>query len=68
MTVPYCGSKNGNPSDRGHKGRDQGVIEVIGGEGRFSGAKGDGIVTGARPAQLTAGTKLYNDLTINLKK
>jgi hypothetical protein len=52
----------------GNKIDVKGVISVIGGTGRFAGAKGEGVVTGSRPAQLAAGVELYNDITINLKK
>lgn len=52
----------------GTKTNIKGTITVLGGKGRFEGAKGDGTVTGARITPLAAGSDLYNDVTINLKK
>jgi hypothetical protein len=46
----------------------KGTVTVLGGRGRFEGAKGDGTVTGARLTPLAAGAELYNDLVINVKK
>ncbi len=46
----------------------QGTVTVLGGKGRFEGAKGDGTVTGARLAPLASGADLYNDMVINVKK
>jgi hypothetical protein len=46
----------------------KGTVTVLGGKGRFEGAKGDGTITGARLVPLTTGAVLYNDLVINLKK
>jgi hypothetical protein len=45
----------------------KGTVSVIGGEGRFEGAKGDGTVTGTRLTPLVAGADLYLDLVINVK-
>ena len=42
---------------------------VVGGSGRFEGAKGDGtFVGGARLTQLAAGAELWNEFVINVKK
>jgi hypothetical protein len=46
----------------------QAAITVLGGKGRFEGAKGDGTLTGARLAPLSSGADQYNDVVINLKK
>jgi hypothetical protein len=45
-----------------------GTVAVLGGKGRFEGAKGDGTLTGARLTPVTVGADLYNDITINIKK
>jgi hypothetical protein len=45
------------------------TISIIGGKGRFAGAKGDGTFTGARLApQPGVGAQLYGDITLNIKK
>jgi hypothetical protein len=48
----------------------KGTITVIGGKGRFAGAKGDGTFAGSRvqATQSDAGTQLYIDNVINIKK
>jgi hypothetical protein len=46
----------------------EGTITVVGGKGRFEGAKGDGTFTGARLSPLAVGADLYIDSIINLKK
>jgi hypothetical protein len=46
----------------------KGTVTVLGGKGRFEGAKGDGTITGARLVPLATGADLYNDLVINVKK
>jgi hypothetical protein len=44
------------------------AITIIGGKGRFAGAKGDGTLTGARLApQPGVGVQLYGDVTLNIK-
>jgi hypothetical protein len=45
-----------------------GPISVLGGTGRFEGAKGDGTGSGARLTPLAAGAELYLDDVINVKK
>jgi hypothetical protein len=46
----------------------RGTITVVGGKGRFAGAKGDGGYSGARTAPLAAGADLFLDQMINVKK
>ncbi len=46
----------------------RGTITVIGGKGRFAGAKGEGGYTGARTGQLASGADLFLDQMINVKK
>jgi hypothetical protein len=47
----------------------KGTITVIGGKGRFAGAKGDGTFAGERfQPQPGAGAQLYNDFIINVRK
>jgi hypothetical protein len=46
----------------------KGTATVLGGKGRFEGAKGDGTGTGARLTPLAAGADLYNDLVINVRR
>jgi hypothetical protein len=46
----------------------RGTITVIGGKGRFAGAKGDGGYTGARTGPLAASADLFLDQMINVKK
>jgi hypothetical protein len=43
-------------------------VSVLGGKGRFEGAKGDGTSIGARLTPQTVGAELFVDVTINLKK
>jgi hypothetical protein len=45
-----------------------GPISVLGGTGRFGGAKGDGTGSGARLTPLAAGADVYLDMVINVKK
>jgi hypothetical protein len=52
----------------GTKSIFEGTVTVIGGKGRFAGAKGDGTFTGARTVPLAAGADLYFDYVITLKK
>jgi hypothetical protein len=46
----------------------RGTITVIGGKGRFAGAKGEGGYTGARTGPFAAGADLFLDQMINVKK
>jgi hypothetical protein len=52
----------------GTKSIFEGTVTVIGGKGRFAGAKGDGTFTGARTVPLAAGADLYFDYVINVRK
>jgi len=45
-----------------------GTVTVVGGKGRFEGAKGDGTFTGMRLSPLAVGADLYVDWVINIKK
>ena len=45
-----------------------GSVSVLGGKGRFEGAKGDGTLSGARVGPLETGADQYGDLVINVKK
>jgi hypothetical protein len=44
------------------------TLTILGGKGRFEGAKGGGTVTGGRLQALAAGIELYADVTLNIKK
>jgi hypothetical protein len=46
----------------------RGTITVLGGKGRFAGAKGEGGFNGARLAPLASGADLFLDQMINVKK
>jgi hypothetical protein len=46
----------------------KGTVTVLGGKGRFQGAKGDGTLTGSRMVPLATGADLYNDVVVNIKK
>ena len=48
--------------------RSQGTVTVIGGTGKYEGAKGDGTLTGVRVPGLATGVDRYDDLVINVKK
>jgi hypothetical protein len=45
-----------------------GTVTVLGGKGRFEGAKGDGSLTGTRYNPLVVGAQLVSDYTINITK
>jgi hypothetical protein len=45
-----------------------GSVSVMGGKGRFEGAKGDGTVTGTRVGPPGPNADFYFDLVINIKK
>jgi hypothetical protein len=46
----------------------EGAATILGGKGRFEGAKGDGTISGARIVPLAAGADLYLDVALNIKK
>jgi hypothetical protein len=52
----------------GSKSLFQGTLDVLGGKGRFEGAKGSGTFTGVRTVPLASGADLYFDYAINVKK
>jgi len=43
-----------------------GTLTVVGGKGRFEGAKGDGTLTATRFTPLSVGADLVSDYTVNL--
>ena len=45
-----------------------GSVSVMGGKGRFEGAKGDGTVSGAAVGARETGVNVYFDVVINIKK
>jgi hypothetical protein len=49
-------------------GTHAGPVSVLGGKGRFEGAKGDGTVNGVRIEYAGADASAYFDLVINIKK
>jgi hypothetical protein len=48
--------------------RSQATLTVLGGKGKYEGAKGDGTLTGVRVQGLATGVDRYDDLVINVKK
>jgi hypothetical protein len=52
----------------GNKSIVKGTLTVVGGKGRYAGASGDGIFSGARVAPLATGADVYLDFTVNVKK
>jgi hypothetical protein len=48
--------------------RSQGTVTVLGGTGKYEGAKGDGTLAGVRVPGLATGVDRYDDLVINVKK
>jgi hypothetical protein len=59
----------GTTTAEGLRSTFKNIITIIGGKGRFSGARGDGMSVGTRLApQPGAGAQLYADATINIKQ
>jgi hypothetical protein len=59
----------GTTTTEGQQTTFKGTTTIIGGKGRFAGAKGDGTFTGGRlQPQPGAGAHLYADVTLNIKK
>jgi hypothetical protein len=54
--------------DTGGISRSQGTVTVLGGKGKYEGAKGEGTFTGVRVPGLATGVDRYDDLVINVKK
>jgi hypothetical protein len=52
----------------GEKTRFVGTLTVVGGKGRFEGAKGDGTLIGTRHTPLSVGADLVSDYTVNIKR
>jgi len=48
--------------------RSEATVTVVGGTGKYEGAKGDGTLTGVRVPGLATGVDRYDDLVINVKK
>jgi hypothetical protein len=48
--------------------RSEGTVTVVGGTGKYEGAKGDGTLAGVRVPGLATGLDRYDDLVINVKK
>jgi hypothetical protein len=48
--------------------RSQGTVTVLGGKGKYEGAKGEGTLTGVRVPGLATGVDRYDDFVINVKK
>ena len=59
---------NGSAKPDGTTSVFTGSIGVLGGNGRFEGAKGDGTMSGARIGPPETGSDQYGDAIINLKK
>jgi hypothetical protein len=59
---------NGTTTVEGTTSLFKGTVTVLGGKGKYEGAKGDGTYTGARLVPLVSGADLYFDLVINVKK
>ena len=58
----------GTAAADGTKTLFNGTLSVLGGKGRFEGAKGDGTINGVRITPLSVGADLYADFSINIKK
>ena len=59
---------NGTTTVDGGISRSEGTVTVLGGKGKYEGAKGDGTSTGVRVPGLATGVDRYDDLVINIKK
>ena len=59
---------NGTTTVDGGISRSEGTVTVLGGKGKYEGAKGDGTITGVRVPGLATGVDRYDDLVINIKK
>jgi hypothetical protein len=60
--------QSGTTTVEGAKSLFQGTGTIIGGKGKYEGAKGDLTFNGARLVPLAAGADLYLDIVINVKK
>jgi len=60
--------QSGTATVEGAKSLFQGSGAIIGGKGKYDGAKGDLTFSGARLVPLATGADLYLDLVINVKK
>jgi hypothetical protein len=69
MTARFFGLKSvGEGTVDGTRTKFVGTLTVLGGKGRFAGAKGDGTLTGTRLTPLSVGADLISDYTVNLMK
>jgi hypothetical protein len=59
---------NGMSATQSAKANVKGTIAIVGGNGRFEGAKGDGTFAGARLHTTAAGVQVYADIMLNIKK
>jgi hypothetical protein len=60
---------NGQAVVKGNETELKASLAIVGGTGRFAGAKGDGAMTGTRlQALVAAGGEIYNDFSLNIKK
>jgi hypothetical protein len=59
---------NGTARVQGTQTNFKGDLTILGGKGRFKGAKGDGTLTGGRSQTIATGVGLYMDTTLNIKK
>jgi hypothetical protein len=59
----------GTTTAQGAKATFNGTLTILGGKGKYEGAKGDGTAAGARmQPQPGAGAQLYTDVVLNIKK
>jgi hypothetical protein len=59
----------GMTTAEGAKVTFKGTLTILGGKGKYEGAKGDGTATGARMQPMPgAGAQLYTDVVLNIKK
>ena len=62
-----CVRSCGRGKVEGTKTKFVGTLTVVGGEGRFAGAKGDGTLTGIRYTPLSVGADLVSDYIVTLE-
>jgi hypothetical protein len=61
--------ENGTATVQGTNTNFKGTTTILGGKGRFEGAKGDGSFTATRvQATLATGAVVYSDVVVNIKK
>jgi hypothetical protein len=68
-SVLWFATTSGSAAVNGSTTELKSPVAVLGGKGRFEGAKGDGSVTGARfSTEVTSGNEIYTDWVLNIKK